>query len=210
LSRDKRYPNAAREGRKFLIAAQLPEPQAGWAQQYNFDMEPAGARPFELPAVVSRESAGAVRTLLVLYIETGEERFIEPIPAFIDWIGDSAIGPDTWARYYELGTNEPIYGDDEGQIHYALQEVRDAVVRTYGWEGNFGVANTIAFYKAVLEEGHQAFHERERPGRIPTAREVEAILAAQDGDGGWLTDGEIEIATFAGNMVALAAYLRDQ
>ena len=40
------YRAAALRGGDFLIAAQLPEPQPAWAQQYNPQMEPAWARAF--------------------------------------------------------------------------------------------------------------------------------------------------------------------
>ena len=36
---DDTYLEAAKRGGDFLVLAQLPEPQPGWAQQYNFDME---------------------------------------------------------------------------------------------------------------------------------------------------------------------------
>ena len=206
-----RFLKAAREGGKFLIAAQFPEPQAGWAQQYNFDMEPAWARPYEPPAVASRESAEAVRVLLELYVATEEEQFIEPIPAFIDWIEDSAIAPDTWARYYEPRTNRPIYGDRDGHIYYDRDDIGQELANDYGWEDNFDIVKTIALYEAVLEGGHDAFRNGWRPGNAPPeARQIEAILDDQDEEGRWLTDGRIEIATFVANMEALAAYLRDQ
>ena len=41
---DERYLAAAQRGGDFLLQAQLPEPQPGWAQQYNRAMEPAWAR----------------------------------------------------------------------------------------------------------------------------------------------------------------------
>ena len=43
-----------------------------------------------------------MRTLLDLFLETGDEKFLQPIPAFIASLKRSEIVPDKWARYYEL------------------------------------------------------------------------------------------------------------
>ena len=51
----------------FLLLAQLPEPQPGWAQQYNIEMEPEWARKFEPPAVTGGESQKVIATLLTLF-----------------------------------------------------------------------------------------------------------------------------------------------
>src|SRR4030095_13651182 len=51
IYREPRYRQASLRGGEFLIAAQMPEPQPAWAQQYNFDMQPVWARKFEPPAI---------------------------------------------------------------------------------------------------------------------------------------------------------------
>jgi len=40
-----------------------------------------------------------------------DEKFLEPIPPFVAWLERSQIATNRWARYYELDTNKPIYGD---------------------------------------------------------------------------------------------------
>jgi hypothetical protein len=62
----------------FLILAQMPEPQPAWAQQYNFDMQPMWARKFEPPAISGRESEDAMETLLFLYEQTGDTKYLAP------------------------------------------------------------------------------------------------------------------------------------
>ena len=62
---------SARAGGDFLVLAQLPEPQPGWAQQYNYDMHPIWARKFEPPAISSLESRYAINALLDLTERTG-------------------------------------------------------------------------------------------------------------------------------------------
>jgi PelA/Pel-15E family pectate lyase len=58
------YRAAALRGGEFLLKAQLPEPQPGWAQQYNARMEPAWARAFEPPGISSRETTGVMCPVL--------------------------------------------------------------------------------------------------------------------------------------------------
>ena len=70
-----RVPGRGEASRNFILKAQQPEPQPVWAQQDDHDMKPAWARKFE-PSVCSSESVGVMRTLIDLYIETGEERFL--------------------------------------------------------------------------------------------------------------------------------------
>ena len=61
-----RYRAAAEKGGEFILLAQMPEPQPGWAQQYDRDMHPAWARQFEPPSITGGESQGIMRTLLLL------------------------------------------------------------------------------------------------------------------------------------------------
>jgi hypothetical protein len=208
---DRRYLEVARKGGEFLILARLPEPQPAWAQQYNFDMEPAWARAFEPPAVCSNESAGAMRTLVELFLETGDEKFLQPIPAFIAWLKRSQIGAERWARYYELETNKPIYGDRDGKVHYTLSEISEERQHGYAWQGSFGIPQTIAYYESVRDEGREKFRARQtkkESSRSPTQNEIARILTQQDAQGRWLTDGWIETRKFIANMRELADYLR--
>lgn len=206
---DPRFLAAARRGGEFLLLAQLPEPQPAWAQQYNFAMEPAWARAFEPPAACSNESAGAMRTLIDLYLETGEPRFLDPLPAFVQWLKRSQVEPDRWARYYELGTNRPLYGDRDGEVHYRLDEISEERRRGYSWVGSYGIPSVIRLYETIQREGRESVRARQTESRTsnrPSASEVRRILAAQDAQGRWVSDGWIEMRTFARNIRILAGY----
>jgi hypothetical protein len=210
-TRDERYRLAARRGGEFLILAQLPEPQPGWAQQYNFAMQPAWARAFEPPAVCTSESGGAVRTLGRLYLETGDEKFLWPIPPFIAWLERSRLGPERWARLYELGTNKPIYGDRDGEIHYTLAEISAERQRGYSWEGSYGLPDTMRWFERLQKEGRekmQAAEQRRNVPSRPSASEVAAILNRQNAAGHWGTAAGISMRPFIANMEKLADYLR--
>jgi hypothetical protein len=127
------FRDAALRGGEFLLLAQLPEPQPVWAQQYNAKMEPAWARAFEPPCATAGESVGAMRLLVDLWLETGEAKWLKPIPAAIAWFERSTIASGKWARMYELGTNKPIYGDRDGKIYYRLEDISEERRTGYGW-----------------------------------------------------------------------------
>jgi hypothetical protein len=225
---DARYLDAAKRGGDFLVLAQLPEPQPAWAQQYNARMEPAWARAFEPPAVTAGETAGVIRTLIDLYVETGDEKYREPIPRAIEWLKRSTIAPNRWARYYELGTNKPIYGDRDGRIHYTLEEISEERRTGYGWQGDFA-ESAIKAWESLLRDGREETLRKRQPkplsARTRAERAAKAepavrkVIAALDEEGRWLTPArgdrpaQIETRTFIANLRTLSDYLaltRDQ
>lgn len=209
-SGDRRFLEAAQRGGEFLILAQLPEPQPAWAQQYNFAMEPDWARAFEPPSVCASESGGAVRTLIDLYLESGDKKFLRPIPPFIAWLNRSQLGSNRWARLYELTSNKPIYGDRDGKIHYQLDEISAERRRGYAWQGDFDLPETIARYEEIRRDGREKYLTKQKPRaqpRPPTPAEISAILQRQDEQGRWLVSSGINMRQFIGNMEKLSAYL---
>src|SRR5215813_14506664 len=119
-----RYRAAAEKGGQFILMAQMPEPQPAWAQQYDADMHPAWARVFEPPSVTGGESQGVIRTLFVLYRETGDKKYLESARRALDYLKRSVLPPvenpsearrrfrpgePVLARFYELKTNRPLY-----------------------------------------------------------------------------------------------------
>jgi len=125
IYKDARYRAAAEKGGEFLLLAQMPDPQPGWAQQYDQDMHPAWARRFEPPSITGGEAHSILQMLLVLYGETGNRKWLEPAPRALDYYRRSALpdaanpseirrracpaGSVCMARFYELKTNRPLY-----------------------------------------------------------------------------------------------------
>ena len=104
--RDDCYLAGVRTG-EFYLRAQMPQPQPGWAQQYNQNMEPAWARKFEPPAVTGGEAQSVLRDLLKLYRYTADKRFLEPVPQALDYYEQSKLTDGRLARFYELKSNRP-------------------------------------------------------------------------------------------------------
>ncbi|MES2692279.1 MAG: pectate lyase [Verrucomicrobiota bacterium] len=207
---DPRYVAAAKRGGEWLVRAQLPEPQAAWAQQYNEAMEPSWARAFEPPAIASNESGSALRALVLLYRETGDRSYLKPIAAAVAWIERSALAAGRWARMYELGTNRPIYGDVDGNLHYTLAELTPERRNGYGWEGEFHLPAVLAECRAALaEQGKPVVREGKRPAplakREAAAREA---IAALDAEGRWIKSGRITKRAPEEPLVTTSEYMR--
>ncbi len=206
------YLAAAKRGGDFILLAQMPEPQPVWAQQYNMRMEPSWARKFEPASVTGGESVGAIRTLLELYLYTGDEKYIATIPPALDWYRRSSIGDGRWARFYELRTNRPLYFTKE----YELVYTDDDMPTHYSFQSSYGVAGVTAYAERVMDKGREAVNEaaaRERTaqqklaqaeGRAPAIRDV---IDALDSRGRWVEDGRIDVRAFNRNVGRLAEYI---
>jgi hypothetical protein len=206
------YLKAACKGGDFLILAQMPDPQPAWAQQYNFQMEPAWARRFEPPAIASAESANAVQILLELYLVTGDERYLRPVPKALDWFKRSQLPNGRWARFYELKTNRPLYVNRNYELVYTPEDLR----KGYAFEGSFGIERLFELYERLQREGHEKLlTERNRKPTLQDlaqqAKELEPkvrqIIASMDARGRWVEDGRIHTKTFIRNVETLANYI---
>jgi PelA/Pel-15E family pectate lyase len=213
------YRAAALRGGDFLIAAQLPEPQPAWAQQYNPQMQPAWARAFEPPGICSNESGGAMHLLVDLYLETGDAKYLAPLPRAIAWFKRSEVAPNRWARLYELETNKPIYGDRDGKYYYRIEDLSPERQTGYSWSGAYGVPEAIALYDTVTKVGRDTVLERRKPSRGPASKgtfeqatqRAQAAIAALDAQGRWIATEKgapaITMANFSVQMRTLCMYL---
>lgn len=134
LGRDD-YAAAARRGGDWIVRVQRAAPQAGWAQQYDEDGKPAPARRYERVALASWESRYALDALLALVAATGDQRYCAPVADAVRWLRESRLGPDCWARFYELGTNQPLYFNEQRQVVGSAAEAH----QPYDWTGDFGI-----------------------------------------------------------------------
>lgn len=206
LYREPAYLAAARRAGEFLLSAQLPAPQAGWAQVYNSDLEPIWGRPFEPPAIASRETAGAVEALIELYQATGERRYLEGAASAHDWLEQSRLDDGQWARFYELDSNRPLYFDQD----YKLSYEGDAMPNHYVFVSDFGIPAVLDRYRRVAA-GTPPDGKRVDKGRGgPDEGEVERIIGALDAEGRWVENGEIASGSFVRNMSRLAAHVARQ
>jgi hypothetical protein len=201
----------------FIILSQIASPQAGWAQQYNHDMEPAWARSFEPPGVCSAVTSRVIRTLVDMALYTQDDRYLTPIPNAIAWLDTSAIDENLWARLYEIGTNVPIYGDRDNQVHYTLEEISKERRIGYSWQSSYGIKSAKNYYNDVTAAGLATY--RDAQNQPPTQSELESRLSSMaskaqdvmdelDSQGRWVNaDGWLYTGDFVKNFGRLADYL---
>ncbi len=218
LYSEEAFRKSAERAGDFFRLAQLPEPQPGWAQQYDAELRPAWARKFEPPAVSGGESQGVIETLLELHRETGQARFLEPVPAALAWLERSRLPDGRLARFYELRTNKPLYFTRTYEVTHS-----DADLPThYGFKVAYRgdrLAREYERVKALTPEQLARPSGKPRPSDA-LAAEAKALVAALDGQGRWLDERgmkyvaapavkrTIECATFVRNVETLAAYVR--
>lgn len=108
------YLNAAKRGMDFYIASQYGNDKAAWGDQHYMDLRPAHARTYEPESLNARTTIWNINDLYYCYRVTGDKRYLEPIPKAIAWLESAIINTApsknyTHARYYEIGTNKPLY-----------------------------------------------------------------------------------------------------
>ncbi|MCA9133072.1 MAG: pectic acid lyase [Planctomycetales bacterium] len=218
--RQEKYLDALKRLGDFLILAQLPEPQPAWAQQYTFEMHPAWARRFEPPAISGFESQEVIALLMEIYLATGQEKYLEPLPAALAYLQRSTLADGRLARYYELQTNRPLYMEREGN-EYHLTYKDDRLPDHYGWK----TSSNVVQLRQALATVRSRYGQREaEPSAASLAEEVRAVLDDLDAQGRWirysngqrlvgqlrLPEGEayLSSAVFSENVTTLANFLQ--
>ena len=129
-----------------------------WCAQHDeVTLAPAAARKYELVSLSGGESVGIVRFLMS--IKDPSPAVVEAIEAAIAWFdqvqlkGIKAIekpdasqpngfdrvvvkdpeGGSTWARFYEIGTNRPIFVGRDGVVKYELSQIEHERRTGYNW-----------------------------------------------------------------------------
>ena len=212
------YLQTAKRGGDFIILSQLPLPQSGWAQQYSHDLKPAWARSFEPPGVCSAATVRNIRTLVDLFLYTKDNKYLEPIPLAFEWLDNSKIGENLWARLYEEGTNKPVYGDreDGNKLHYVYENISERERTSYGWQGQYGIEAVSQYYRDVKSMGADSYiarrdkeltaGEQEKNAGLMEAG-IKTVLAEIDDEGRWINNDMITCKDFVMNVNMLCEYL---
>ncbi|GIX03877.1 MAG: polysaccharide lyase [Planctomycetaceae bacterium] len=188
------YLEAARRGGDFLMKAQLPDPQPAWAQQYDAEMRPAWARTFEPPAITGEESQRALLCLMNIYLHTGDPRYLEPIPSALHYLKSLRLPDGQLARFYELGTNRPLYFNKRYELTYD----DDDLPQHYGFKVNDDTDRISKTYERYLRlKPHE--REREKSRKLayppvkspPSADTLTHLIQQQRSDGAWVERGKL-------------------
>lgn len=207
-----RYLDSAKRCGDFLLLAQFEGDQAAWAQQYNEDMEPVWARKFEPPALTSTESIGACRTLVAIWLATGEEKYRAVIEPALDWLERSRLDDGGWSRFYELRTNRPLYMTAET---YQLTYDGSNTPTHYSFHPKISINTIQQLRKQIATPREELLAARKAPDSPDTwmkrARslrsKVDNALAQRNTNGVWEKSGKIDATPFTQNMDLMSGYV---
>ncbi|WP_270169954.1 pectate lyase [Paenibacillus sp. SYP-B4298] len=125
-----------------------------WGQQHDASsLRPAGGRSYELPSLSASESVPIVKFLKTRSQTTAIKNAIKGAE---DWfkavkltgirvvkqngdvvvVNDSSASP-IWARFYEIGTNRPIFAGRDGVVKYKLSDIEKERRTGYAWYGTW-------------------------------------------------------------------------
>jgi pectate lyase len=127
-----------------------------WCAQHDeATLEPRPARSYELVSISGAESAGLL--LFLMSLERPSPEVIRAVHAGARWFeaakltglreikagGDKKLvrdpgAPPLWARFYEIGSNRPIYSGRDGVKKFELAEIEPERRNGYAWHGVWG------------------------------------------------------------------------
>lgn len=122
-----------------------------WGAQHDeVTLEPRAARTFEPVALASSESVGVVR-FLMRQAKTPE--IVRAIEAAIAWFKATQLSDGRWARFYEIGTNRPIFAGRDAVVRYSVNEIEQERRDGYAWYGDWP--------RELVEREYRAWKARE-------------------------------------------------
>ncbi|HEY0646485.1 pectate lyase [Phenylobacterium sp.] len=135
---------AWRRGLACLLAAQAP--QGGWPQQADtLTLAPVGARNFEPAALAGAESAEILSYLMNL--PDPSPQVVRAVHAGVAWLRAAQLPDGRWARFTDLASGRPIFGDRDRTIHDDVADLSPERRGGYAWYGT-GPAKVLAKYEA--------------------------------------------------------------
>ncbi len=120
-----------------------------WGAQHDAKtLQPAKARAYEMISLTSSESVWMLDFLMDL--DNPSPTIVQSVHAAASWYEQSKItgktwvrgaaslsddknAPPLWSRFYEIGSNKPIFGDRDDSIHYVVGEVSEERRLGYAW-----------------------------------------------------------------------------
>jgi pectate lyase len=135
------------------------KPTVWCAQHDEIDFRPRPGRTYELVSLSGAESVGIVRLLMSL--EEPSPEVVRAVEGAVAWFRSAKLtgirvetrpdptapkgrnkvvmndptAPPLWARFYEIGSNRPLFADRDGVAKYALSEIGSERRNGYAWYG---------------------------------------------------------------------------
>ena len=154
----------------------------GWCAQHDpVTLEPCPGRSYEKASLSGSEGAGIVAFLME--IDRPSPRVVEAVEAAVRWfdrvkvtglrvirqpapgtpkgynkvVVSDSDAPPVWARFYEIGTNRPIFCSRDGVIRYRLADISYERRNGYSWYTD-APAN-------LLEKAYPQWAKKHTPGK---------------------------------------------
>lgn len=139
--------------------------RTAWCAQHDeIDYRPRSGRSYELVSLSGAESVGVVRLLMSL--DRPSPAVIEAVEAAVAWFRAARLdgirvvvkkddraprgtdkvvvkdpaAPPLWARFYEIGTNQPLFVDRDGVPKHELAQIGYERRNGYAWLGTWPAA----------------------------------------------------------------------
>jgi len=135
--RRSRAADAVRRATAIIVKMQVPVngTLTAWCAQHDaVTLEPRPARAYEHVSLSGAETTGIVRFLMTQPSSPDVERAID---AAVAWLTMVRLPDGQWARFYEIGTNRPIFSGRDGIVRYQLSEIEQERRDGYSWLGTW-------------------------------------------------------------------------
>ncbi len=205
------YSDAITRGMDFYNVTQ--HSSGGWAQQYDMDLNPAGARSYEPLALLPTTTYKNAILLLRFYELTGNRKYLDGIPAAIGWLEETRLpenasvgGRYTHPTFVEPETNKALYVHRRGSNviygRYYYDDHDTLLLGHYSGKGKIHLDELKKQYDSLAndtlrEATNELFmdetmffdlnHFRNRP--IHKEHEILEIIQGLDENGCWMTTG---------------------
>jgi PelA/Pel-15E family pectate lyase len=167
-----RVEQSLERGLDYILKSQIKvdgKPTAWGAQHDPVTYGPVGGRTYEHPSISSAESVAVVQYLMT--IPNPSKEVNDAVQGALNWLEKARvkgmkydtktpIGSDfvaapnssTWYRFYEIGTNLPIFSGRDGVIKRNLPEIEEERRNGYTWGGDWPlkllqVASATGYYE---------------------------------------------------------------
>jgi PelA/Pel-15E family pectate lyase len=218
---------------------------AAWCAQHDpVTYEPRHARIYEHPSVSGSESVGIIKYLMGRPEQTPDIR--RAVLGALQWLdevkleGIRYVSADpngqyfvqdpsavTWYRFYEIGTNLPIFAGRDGVIKRDIREIDEERRNGYSWGGGYAralldVAKTTGYYENRIyvqaAPGMKDTYGRSVSTNTYTRVEDETkmlqaipnrLIVSQDGQGDYATVSKAIEAVPENNTEPVEIYIRN-
>lgn len=155
---EERFLDPIHRGMNFYLLSQTGS--GGWAQQYDLQLQPAGARTYEPPALLPRTTFTNAMLLLRFYGYTGDRKFLARVPDAIQWLEKTRLpaamtenGRYTHPTFVDVATNKPLFVHRKGAnvtygFYYADSSDKN-LLRHYGGKTVIALERLKEEYKRI-------------------------------------------------------------